>query len=120
MHQHRATYMIGPPGWRNHGKAKILVQMYPMLPADGEAGRIAAAPIGNVMISLAEQTGLFLGPASAALLLAVSEPRAVFFMGAVLTDIKSIPKELDESAAMDGCSYPRFVWSVLIPLYCSA
>lgn len=30
--------------------------------------------------------------------------------------IKSIPKELDESAAMDGCSYPRFVWSVLIPL----
>lgn len=30
--------------------------------------------------------------------------------------IKSIPTELDESAAMDGCSYPRFVWSVLIPL----
>ena len=30
--------------------------------------------------------------------------------------IKSIPKELDESAAMDGCSYPRFVWSVLLPL----
>ncbi len=30
--------------------------------------------------------------------------------------IKSIPKELDESAAMDGCSYPRFVWSILIPL----
>ena len=30
--------------------------------------------------------------------------------------IKSIPRELDESAAMDGCSYPRFVWSILIPL----
>ena len=30
--------------------------------------------------------------------------------------IKSIPKELDESAAMDGCSYPRFVWSILMPL----
>lgn len=30
--------------------------------------------------------------------------------------IKSVPKELDESAAMDGCSYPRFVWSILIPL----
>lgn len=30
--------------------------------------------------------------------------------------IKSIPLELDESAAMDGCSYPRFVWSILIPL----
>ena len=42
---------------------------------------------GNVMISLAEQTGLFLGPASAALLLAVSEPAAVFFMGAILTGL---------------------------------
>jgi len=30
--------------------------------------------------------------------------------------IKSIPRELDESAAMDGCSYTRFVWSILIPL----
>jgi len=30
--------------------------------------------------------------------------------------IKSIPIELDESAAIDGCSYPRFVWSILIPL----
>ena len=30
--------------------------------------------------------------------------------------IKSIPTELDESAAMDGCSYPRFVFSILMPL----
>ncbi|NNE96173.1 MAG: carbohydrate ABC transporter permease [Acidimicrobiales bacterium] len=30
--------------------------------------------------------------------------------------IKSIPRELDESAAMDGCGYIRFVWSVLMPL----
>lgn len=30
--------------------------------------------------------------------------------------IKSIPKELDESAAIDGCSYPRFVFKVLMPL----
>jgi raffinose/stachyose/melibiose transport system permease protein len=30
--------------------------------------------------------------------------------------IKSIPRELDESAAMDGCGYVRFVWSILIPL----
>ena len=30
--------------------------------------------------------------------------------------IKSIPRELDESAAVDGCSYTRFVWSILIPL----
>jgi raffinose/stachyose/melibiose transport system permease protein len=30
--------------------------------------------------------------------------------------IKSIPIELDESAAMDGCSYMRFVFSILMPL----
>ncbi|NNF53953.1 MAG: carbohydrate ABC transporter permease [Acidimicrobiales bacterium] len=30
--------------------------------------------------------------------------------------IKSIPRELDESAVMDGCGYFRFVWSILIPL----
>ena len=30
--------------------------------------------------------------------------------------IKSIPKELDESAAVDGCGYARFVFSILIPL----
>jgi raffinose/stachyose/melibiose transport system permease protein len=30
--------------------------------------------------------------------------------------IKSIPKELDESAAVDGCGYIRFVFSILIPL----
>lgn len=30
--------------------------------------------------------------------------------------IKSIPKELDESASIDGCSYPRFVFQVLMPL----
>ncbi len=30
--------------------------------------------------------------------------------------IKSIPTELDESAAMDGCGYIRFVFTILIPL----
>lgn len=30
--------------------------------------------------------------------------------------IKSIPRELDESAAVDGCGYVRFVFKVLIPL----
>ena len=30
--------------------------------------------------------------------------------------IKSIPIELDESAAVDGCGYARFVWSILMPL----
>lgn len=30
--------------------------------------------------------------------------------------IKSIPTELDESAAVDGCGYVRFVFKILIPL----
>ncbi len=30
--------------------------------------------------------------------------------------IKSIPRELDESAAVDGCGYFRFVWSIVMPL----
>ncbi len=30
--------------------------------------------------------------------------------------IKTVPKELDEAAAMDGCGYFRFVWSVVLPL----
>ena len=30
--------------------------------------------------------------------------------------IKSIPRELDESAAVDGCGYFRFVWKVILPL----
>ncbi|MFZ6018015.1 MAG: carbohydrate ABC transporter permease [Chloroflexota bacterium] len=30
--------------------------------------------------------------------------------------IKTIPKELDEAAAIDGCGYARFVWSIVLPL----
>lgn len=30
--------------------------------------------------------------------------------------IKTIPTELDEAAALDGCGYFRFVWSIVIPL----
>jgi raffinose/stachyose/melibiose transport system permease protein len=30
--------------------------------------------------------------------------------------IKSIPRELDESAVVDGCGYVRFVFSILMPL----
>jgi raffinose/stachyose/melibiose transport system permease protein len=30
--------------------------------------------------------------------------------------IKSIPRELDESAAVDGCGYVRFVFTILMPL----
>lgn len=30
--------------------------------------------------------------------------------------IRTLPRELDESAAMDGCGYFRFVWQIIIPL----
>ncbi len=30
--------------------------------------------------------------------------------------IKAIPRELDESAAVDGCGYFRFVWKIIMPL----
>jgi raffinose/stachyose/melibiose transport system permease protein len=30
--------------------------------------------------------------------------------------IKSLPKELDEAAALDGCGYFQFIWSIVIPL----
>lgn len=30
--------------------------------------------------------------------------------------LKSLPKELDEAAAIDGCGYFRYVWAVVIPL----
>ncbi len=30
--------------------------------------------------------------------------------------IKTVPRELDEAAALDGCGYFQFVWSVVIPL----
>lgn len=30
--------------------------------------------------------------------------------------IKTIPTELDEAAALDGCGYFRFVWSIVLPL----
>lgn len=30
--------------------------------------------------------------------------------------IKTVPKELDEAAALDGCGYFRFVWTIIIPL----
>ncbi len=47
------------------------------------------------------------------ILLFLINPIALIIM---VNYIKSIPIELDESAAMDGCGYTRFVWSILIPL----
>lgn len=34
----------------------------------------------------------------------------------IVAYLKSLPKELDEAAAIDGCNYFRYVWSVVIPL----
>ena len=34
----------------------------------------------------------------------------------IVNYIKTIPKELDESAAMDGCGYFRFIISIVLPL----
>jgi len=47
------------------------------------------------------------------ILLFLVNPIALIIM---VNYIKSIPRELDESAAVDGCGYVRFVWSILIPL----
>jgi raffinose/stachyose/melibiose transport system permease protein len=45
----------------------------------------------------------------------------LFFVNAVgivilVNSVKSIPRELDEAAALDGCGYMRFVWSIVLPL----
>ena len=42
----------------------------------------------------------------------VSATSVFFFVG----NFKSIPKELDEAAAMDGCGYLHYVFSCVIPL----
>ncbi|MCP4166294.1 MAG: carbohydrate ABC transporter permease, partial [Chloroflexi bacterium] len=34
----------------------------------------------------------------------------------LVNSVKSVPKELDEAAAIDGCGYFRFVWSIVLPL----
>ncbi|RME66001.1 MAG: carbohydrate ABC transporter permease [Caldilineae bacterium] len=34
----------------------------------------------------------------------------------LVNSVKSLPRELDEAAAMDGCSYLRFVWTIILPL----
>lgn len=41
---------------------------------------------------------------------------ATFF---IRQSIMSIPRELDESAYMDGCTHPRIFWSIILPLCAS-
>jgi raffinose/stachyose/melibiose transport system permease protein len=56
--------------------------------------------------------GLFNNPVGYILFFLVNPIGIVILVGY----IRTLPKELDESAAMDGCSYFRFVLQIIIPL----
>ena len=47
------------------------------------------------------------------ILLLVTNPIGIIILVGYL---KSLPRELDEAAAMDGCGYFRFMWSIVFPL----
>ena len=34
----------------------------------------------------------------------------------IISYLRSLPKELDEAAALDGCGYFRFIWTFVVPL----
>ena len=56
--------------------------------------------------------GLYNTPQGFSLLFVVNAVGIVILVNAA----KSVPRELDEAAAIDGCSYLRFVWSIVLPL----
>ena len=56
--------------------------------------------------------GLYNTPQGFILLFVVNAVGIAILVAAV----KTIPRELDEAAAMDGCGYVRFVWSIILPL----
>lgn len=56
--------------------------------------------------------GLYNTPQGFILLFVVNAVGIVILVNAA----KSVPKELDEAAAIDGCGYFRFVWSIVLPL----
>ncbi|MBX7233145.1 MAG: carbohydrate ABC transporter permease [Caldilineales bacterium] len=56
--------------------------------------------------------GLYNTPQGFILLFVVNAVGIVILVNAA----KSVPRELDEAAAIDGCSYLRFVWSIVLPL----
>jgi raffinose/stachyose/melibiose transport system permease protein len=56
--------------------------------------------------------GLYNTPQGFVLLFVVNAVGIAILVAAV----KTIPRELDEAAAMDGCGYVRFVWSIILPL----
>jgi raffinose/stachyose/melibiose transport system permease protein len=68
--------------------------------------------ISNVWFEGSAEQGLF-NTRTGYIILFLTNPIGLIIL---VNYIKSIPRELDESAAVDGCGYFRFVWSILIPL----
>lgn len=68
--------------------------------------------ISNVWFEGSEAQGLF-NTRTGYIILFLMNPIGLIIL---VNYIKSIPRELDESAAVDGCGYARFVFSILIPL----
>ena len=68
--------------------------------------------ISNVWFEGSEAQGLF-NTRTGYIILFLMNPIGLIIL---VNYIKSIPRELDESAAVDGCGYVRFVFSILMPL----
>lgn len=68
--------------------------------------------ISNVWFEGSEAQGLF-NTRTGYIILFLMNPIGLIIL---VNYIKSIPRELDESAAVDGCGYMRFVFSILMPL----
>lgn len=56
--------------------------------------------------------GLYNNPAGYMLFFLINPIGVIILVGY----IRTLPRELDESAAMDGCGYFRFVWQIIMPL----
>lgn len=59
----------------------------------------------------AQKLGLYNNRVGYLVLTSLTGAGFFFFVGY----IKSIPRELDEAAAMDGCGYVRFIFTIIIP-----
>lgn len=68
--------------------------------------------ISNVWFEGSPEQGLF-NTRTGYIILFLMNPIGLIIL---VNYIKSIPRELDESAAVDGCGYARFVFLILIPL----
>lgn len=69
---------------------------------------VALIPQFQLMLNL----GLYNNPVGYVMLFLVNPIGIVI----LVNYIKTLPRELDEAAAMDGCSYVRFVTSIVFPL----